>query len=513
MKIKLGLLSSDPGWEILLEQEGVCFEIIDANSLVEHQAQYSLLIIHSNSVFGDPELISGYIKNGGTVLFEISSFTRVFKRKLYRKNIKHIYPSGDSQFSDLGVIDFFTDFSFVRDGQRDSLDNDLGIIWDEIGNGAIAVIPFEISTLLLNSERLRKRFPAEREELPSELVAKISKGKIRLLIRKILIKLFNFKGIPYIQKWFMNSTDESCFLFRIDTDFCSADDARKLYEVMQKYDASGTWFIDTDSEEMIRKVYKVMPDQEIAFHCDRHRIFRNYKKNRHLISKGIEKLHNNIVVNGYAAPFGEWNEELGEVLDDLRFEYSSEFSLNYDDLPYFPYWNGKYTNVLQIPIHPVSLGRLRRAHFSREEMVNYFKKVIDQRIEDQEPIIIYHHPSHQYFDVIEEIFSYIKTLDIQNFTFTQLAAWWKFRAGIQLETELHNSVLTLNSNGIFDFHLKLTWENEYTIIPYQNKINLSSLVKKKVSDKKDRVVSRKIRNFHWRDLLNDYESYKGKMRR
>ena len=60
--------------------------------------------------------------------------------------------------------------------------------------------------------------------------------------------------------------------------------------------------------------------------------------------------------------------------EDMDFEYSSEFTLDYDDLPFFPYLKDGFSKVLQIPIHPISLGRLRRSHFSKNEMLKYLDK-------------------------------------------------------------------------------------------------------------------------------------------
>jgi len=513
MRIKLALLNSDPGWEMLLAQEGVSYEVIDANSLLSKTTQFQMLIIHSNSAFGDPKVISDHIKNGGVILFEAESYARVFNRKFSRTGVKHLFPDPESTLNVQGVIDFHTDFAMVKGNSNNFLDKNLKIIWNEIGKGSIAVIPFQLSSVLLDTKWKRKRFPAGRTELPSELVARVSKGKIRKLIRTILIKMCDFRDVPYIQKWYLNSPDESCFLFRVDTDFCEEEDAEKLYNILKRKEINGTWFIDTASEYMLRNVYNSMPDQEIAFHCDRHRIFDDYEMNRFYINRGLDKLQKErLAVNGYAAPFGQWNPELGKVLEDLQFSYSSEFSLNYDDLPFFPAGKGKHS-VLQIPIHPVSPGRLRRAHFTESEMVQYYKTVIDMKIAEQEPVIIYHHPSHQYFAVIEEILEYVNSLGLPNMTFRQFALWWKFRNRINLNTNLNGSTLSIDSDEVYDFHLKLTKGNQFAIIPFQKKIDLNDLNWQSNPEQPEIPVNRKIRNFYWRDLLNDYESYKGKMKK
>ncbi|KQC06717.1 MAG: hypothetical protein APR54_06810 [Candidatus Cloacimonas sp. SDB] len=514
MKLAIGLFGYNPGWEILLQQEGVIYDIIEDSDTDLEINDHACLIIHNSSAIKDFAKVSDYIENGGIALFESAKYAEIFDRKLKQKKIKYIFPAENSLFSFLGLIDFYTDFKIVKDEPENYLDKNLKIIKKAVGKGFISIIPFEVNSLSANFRSRRKRFPADRNELPSEIVSEVSRGKIRRLIQVLLTDLFAVRELPLIQKWYYNSARESYFIFRIDTDYCESNDALELYGICREYSINGTWFIDTASESRIKESYARMEDQEIAFHCDRHRIFQDRNTNLHYISRGLDKLEKlNISVSGYAAPFGEWNQSLADVLEEKDFSYSSEFALAYDDLPFYPYFNSKKTTVLQIPIHPISLGRLRRSHFTETEMVNYFLNLLAGKCADLQPVIIYHHPAHKHFEVIAEIFKQVRELQLPVMNFEQFANWWKYRNNLKITGSMTGKKIVLKSDNEYDFYLKINYRNKYCIIPFQNKLDLESLTW--IEEKRIAVSgqNRKLRKLHWRDFLYNYESYKGKKRR
>ena len=512
MNLTLELLGSNQGWETVLQQMGVCYNIVDYDDITVDGYKPICLIAHNFSNISDPDVISDLVKAGGTVLFESQVYARIFNRKVRKKKIKSIFPQTGSIFESLGVIDLHSVILIDCKRKRDFWDKKLSIFSDIVGKGTITVIPFNLYSLMKDARSCRKRFPAGRNELPSEIVSKVSKGKIRKMIEILIKKILSQNDLPLVQKWFSNC--ESLFSFRIDTDYCTAVQAKELYNVCRKKEITGTWFVDTGSKDLLTETYAKMNDQEIAFHCDRHRIFPDKKNNEHYISIGLSKLADtHINVNGYAAPFGEWNNNLAEVLDEKGFNYSSEFALNYDDLPFYPYTDKKVHDVLQIPVHPISLGRLRRSHFSEEEMVQYYKDLIDRKITEMEPILIYHHPAHEHFNVFEEIFEYVNDLGLQKFSFQQWAVLWKYLQSIDLQVSISENKLKLSADNGMDFYIKISYKGKYTILPFRKKIDLNKVdwqvekIPEKLREK------RNIRKKHWRDLLYNYESYRGKLKR
>jgi hypothetical protein len=513
MNLGIGLAGGNKGWETILQQEGFAWLLLDQSNAPELAGDKSCLIIHNKSEVSGEE-ITDYITQGGTVLFEAVKFSELFKRKIKSTKVRSVFPQENGSFKSLGLLDIYEQTYIVNGNSFNLLDRNLNIFSGIIGKGNFYIIPFDLERLYSDHRCRRKRFPAERKELPSEIVSTVSKGQLRRLVKILIEEIYRQKDLPLIQKWYWSTASESCFAFRVDTDYCAAEDATNLFKICRENELSATWFIDTEDDNRIRQVYANLEEQETAFHCDRHRVFKNIGKNRYYLDKGLDKLAAvDLSVSGYAAPFGEWNEALAAVLEEKGFSYSSEFSLNYDDLPYYPFTARQSYSVLQIPIHPISLGRLRRSHFTEKEMVKYFQELIDHKIEEQEPVVIYHHPAHRHFAVINEIFQYVRSKKIPTMNFEQWAMWWKFREQINLQGELRKNKLALSCGEEVDFHIKITYQDKYCIIPYQPQVDLQKLDWKTFPEKKQRTIDKNIRKWHWRDLLYNYESFKGKLRR
>ena len=164
--------------------------------------------------------------------------------------------------------------------------------------------------------------------------------------------------------------------------------------------------------------------------------FGNYKK-------GLEVLNNaSIYPKGVAAPFGEWNDLFNKVIEKLGFEYSSEFSYSYDGFPQFA------GDILQVPVHPISFGRLSREGYTDEEMYDYFINVINQKIALCEPVIIYTHPKEERLEILKKIFDYINQQELPKYTFKEYSDWWR------------KKIKTKSNLSFINNELKIETENE-----------------------------------------------------
>jgi len=369
-----------------------------------------------------------------------------------------------------------------------------------------------VNAVILDTNSIRKKIWVERKELPSEIVAKVSKGKIRKILSKILEFLYLQRDLPFVQLWQFPKTWKNLFMFRVDTDHCSTWQALEFHKICKKNNICGTWFVDTVSKETLKNAYKKMDDQEIALHCRRHLVFHDYKTNLENIKNGLEDLKEvGIEVTGFAAPFGDWNENLGKVLEKFNFGYSTEFTLDYDDLPFYPYIQGKKSSVLQIPIHPVSTGRLRRSHFTDEEKWQYFKKFIDRQIALNDPIFIYHHPSHDQLNLFNKVFEYINSKNINKMNYKEFSNWWKKRLSFQYELNFANDEINCNfENETSEFSFKISYNNKSVITAIKKSIKLDELNWKEPGKVEWISNLERTRKKHWRDILYNYESKKGK---
>ena len=362
------------------------------------------------------------------------------------------------------------------------------------------ILPFQIEDIILNYHKKRKKFYANRAELPSELVSQTSKDNLRRWLQRLFIKIYQQQNKTYTRRSFLPKPSKSLFIFRIDTDFAKLEDARKLFQLLQKYNLRASWFIEATAEAKVMDFYSKLPLQqhEVGLHCLRHRVFKNHEPNLQNLLQGKEILEKNGVhPNGFVAPFGDWNPNLAIAIEEVGFQYSSEFTLDYDNLPFYPFFNHKFSPVLQIPIYPVSIGRLRRSHFSQTEMIAYFKRIIQQKLAWQEPLIIYHHPGHSYWRVLEAVFQEVQ--DWQNLTMAEYANWWKKRQQTKFE-DSHQEIPLYRQQG------------EKFVYTNSSEAADSDLKWQPVTQALAAINSN-LRKWSWRDWLYNFESWRGKVRR
>ncbi|MCK4979635.1 MAG: hypothetical protein KAS62_04520, partial [Candidatus Delongbacteria bacterium] len=263
MKLKIGISNLQPGWEIILQQEGLNFEEISLDDPVNVD-DYSVLII--NKSISNLHHLNFYLENGGSAIINSKIYASINNIKLHSKKVKFSVSDKESIFADLGLIDFYTRFHWLKSEEIQYLDSNLKIQYQKIGIGILLILPFDVNSLILDTEFIRKKVWIDRPELPSEIVTKVSKGKIRQIIEHCLQFLHDEREIPLVQSWRFPRDGHSLFMFRIDRDFCSTEQATALYELCKKHKIKGTWFVDTISRGTIQHVYCKVPDQEIALH-------------------------------------------------------------------------------------------------------------------------------------------------------------------------------------------------------------------------------------------------------
>ncbi|MBN2018287.1 MAG: polysaccharide deacetylase family protein [Candidatus Cloacimonetes bacterium] len=509
MEIKIGLCTPNPGWEIIITQLGISFEKLDINSKIDF-SKFNLLIPNSELAETKKQDLEAFISNGGFAILDKDTFPYFFDSTCKKRKITYIIPGEESIFHSLGLVDFYTDFYIAKGESCNQIDKDCSVYESKIGKGKVVILPFSVNETILSNAFKRKRFYADRKELPSEVVSRVSKSKIRDIIFTVISRFFQQMNIPVVEKDVYPDKTENAFMFRIDTDFCSAQDAQNLYELCKKYDIKATWFVDTHDETLLKGVYPNFTDHEIALHCEHHKVHKTYKENYHHLEHALDTLRkNSIEVKGFAAPFGEWNESLGHVLKDLGFDYSSEFSLDYDDVAFHPFFKDHFSPVLQIPIHPISIGRLRRSHFMNDEMVQYYKNFIDYNFSRNVPAIIYHHPHHKKLDVIEEVFLYIKNKNAWNPTMYEFSSWWKKRLNNKFWYDSTNDTITIQSNDSEMTYSVITDQGSVTHLKPNIEYKINSLMFTKV----DPLLfdeNKSMRQFYWRDILQNHEHKKAK---
>jgi len=511
MKLKVGSIGIQPGYKIVLEQEGIPYTIIPFEQEFS-STEYPVLIIDYLLPEYEWNKIVDYVREGGILLINADSYNKIFQEEIKYKKVKYLIPQKNSIYSEIGLIDIYRKISYPKSNTVEPVDKNLYIFAKRLEHGKIFVLPFSVNELIADWSSKRKKFYAKRKELPSEIVATVSKNKIREIVRVSLEHLFHSQNLPFISKWYYPNGNEKAFLFRVDTDFCSQNDAEDFYKICENHGINSTWFVDTESKKRLKNFYSRL-SAEVALHCKEHKIFKDYEKNYNNIKSGIADLQDaGIETKGFAAPFGEWNPALAKVLEAYDFEYSSEFTIDYDNLPFYPYYENRFSDVLQIPIHPVSLGRLRRSHFKQEEMLNYYELILQKKNSKFEPVIFYHHPHHRNFSVFDKLFNHVSASDFWNPTFHEFSEWWGRRNQISLDPKYKDGKIFINKDYC-DYIKISTDQKKYKILKAKPEIDIDKLVlnKKSLDDYPPDID--KIRDFTWRDLLYNFETWRAKKKR
>jgi peptidoglycan/xylan/chitin deacetylase (PgdA/CDA1 family) len=503
MNLKIGIDNYKPGWEIILKQIGVSFSQFSLSNNISPE-EYSVIIITEPHTFEENKIIEKFLNAGGAVLY---SDNAVVNNVFYKfKKVQFLCSKQNTSFSQIGLVDIYSTIKIPN--SKDIITIDSGLSISSIEHGVNLILPFNINEFILNSNSRRKKFFAYRKELPSEIVSEVSKGKLRKIVELSLEYLHHKRDLPFVHLWHQPYIDKNLFIFRLDTDFCSKKDADEMYEICKKNDISATWFLDTESEDKLNN-YATLGNQEMAIHCDKHYLYDNFDDNYNNILKADEKLKQwGISATGFAAPFGDWNCSLDNALQKMELTYSSEFALDYDDLPFYPYCNNHFSKVMQIPIHPISLGRLRRSHFNENEMLQYYIDLIKRMVKIGEPVIIYHHPRHKHFDIFDKIFQFVKSQNFGNMNMGEFSNWWEERYKLKPEFQYFDDKLSIkyDSKNVF---IKISTKKGY-IISLKGDIQMDKIKFNQHPELVHKNDLKRIRKFHWRDILYDHESRRSK---
>jgi Polysaccharide deacetylase len=387
----------------------------------------------------EKKILYDYAGDGGAIITEANGAKSVFNIDLKYSYLKFLYSESDKLFDNYLICDLYNWSKIAKNGNHlENQDKEKSVLSFSAGKGNVIVFPDGFAYSVHRNGVIRKNFySAFSNEFSSEIVSKVSKGAIRIHIQKALEFLFHKRNLPFVHLWFFPDAAKNIFSFRVDTDMGTEDEILSLNNLLQNYNIPATWFVETKSSGQMINLFSDLHNQEIAFHCFRHKTFLSYQKNEEDVNKGLGVLKNEgINPKGYAAPYGKWNKTIAEVTDHFNFLYSSEFGFAYDSLPLYPHFNSSFSQTLQIPIHPVSVGRLHWGGHSEENMANYFYNIIEQKLFFDEPIILYTHPFEKRLKVFEKVFERIKELQkIPNLTFLEYAEWWKKRLNVNFSAE------------------------------------------------------------------------------
>ncbi len=502
----IGITELTFGWDQILNQIGAQFELVNSE---EELTNFKVLIIPSEKTKLDKNSLNTFVNEGGSILTNAIAANNLFGFKKKKVNIKYAVPGIEGIFSNIRLLDIYGSSQTTTDANEMPNQDEQNIIYKgKLGKGSIVVLPEGFESAIFDLRTVRKNFISKwSERFPNERVSQVSKGGITSTIRIALEHLFHSAGLPFVHLWFYPNGERTIFNFRIDTDFGTEKDVFDLYSILDKHQIPGTWFIEVKSKEKWLSKFKKFSKQELAYHCYRHKMTGNISKNKQDFEAGLKLLSENEVdVNGYAAPYGEWNDSIGLLSEEFGFQYSSEFGYSYDGLPFYPLIDNRPSKVLQIPIHPISTNRLKHAGTSSENLINYFIDTIERKISNFEPLFFYTHPFEKEYDFFNSLFEEISHRKIYNTTLIDYANWWKGRLNKSWKIDFENGNLTIDTDNVDESYMLRVSEasgNHY-LIPLKQDFDASQKIKLEITQSENFEVDYKnLRKYSYKMFKHD----------
>ena len=408
INIKLGLIGKSCEIMSMLRQEGIPFSRYDSLESCKLNGRESMLII-SKASGRDMELLKDHLCKGGAVICDILN-----KDLISRMRAKKL-DYDDSLYG--GSIGRY-----------------------ESSGGYIVYVDKDLRKEASYSRAVIKEFFTSAGTI-REKVASFPKYRDREILSRALMASFHVRGLPFVRLWYYPKGFRSLFNFRFDLDEDTGNDLELIAGVSEKYKDCTTWFVSCASfEKNAHKIKKLIDDGfDVQSHGYFHHTYSDSEQNEINIKKSIGYIGNlRGSVEGFAAPMGRWNEGLQVVLERLGFLYSSEFSLDYDNLPFYPISRSIFSSVLQIPIHPICWGIYKDAGIVNDNAIReYMQKIVIKKYEARLPILLYGHPSESIGKdpkLLEMVYGTADSLsNLWRARLSDLARWWKKREKVRFK--------------------------------------------------------------------------------
>jgi hypothetical protein len=269
----------------------------------------------------------------------------------------------------------------------------------------------------------------------TERVSRVPKADLRRRLLHRLRKAIGGAGGLWARLAPFPFPYRSAFNFRADLDEPVVEDYLRFARARRPLADCCTHFVSTHAYGEEPAVLGDLLRFDTQSHGHYHVIYRDRESNR----RNLERAHERLVEagfrpSGFAAPHGRWNAGLDAVLADLGYLYSSDFQLGYDDLPFFPWRDGQFSSVLQIPIHPICEGLFLDAGARNGRLIaDHLVAVVRAKMNAGEPAFVYGHPERRlgrFPEILEELDRATSGNSmLWRVTMTEFAEWWHWRDG------------------------------------------------------------------------------------
>jgi hypothetical protein len=489
-RIRIGYIGQNRSWEQLLGQIGVAWERLNPGKSISI-ASYSSVIVDRKLSRSEQTHVDEYLKNNGALLDATGTFCSGSLRKT---TLTAIYPeSEDPLFGHIDVIPVYG--SAYRISSSGLLD---GTVWlDPSPKRHLAFCGLPVDRLWHDYKTIHKSFGNTSGAATAERASALQSHPYFEVILTLLKTLHDQSGLPFIHTWWHPDSKKHAATFRIDSDYGNLESITTLSKSAQRSNIPLTWFLHVSHHAgYLPQLIESIPEtDEIALHCYRHYEYQTEEQYRSDILEGLKLLQKNgVYPKGYAAPYGSWTEAIASALQQFSFEYTSEFGYDYDSLPSV----SKKSSILQLPIHPVSIGSFRRFRSEMSDVRHYFNQTIKLKHLTHQPLHLYHHPNDGEPDQFTELLTLLEPGDYQWMTYTDWSNWWRQRTAAAFNAYFDTDTVQLGitGSGSHQFPMAIHLQNKFHIsfisdttlhlgeLPFRPYINpeLKSIIEKRKSE-------------------------------
>jgi hypothetical protein len=266
-----------------------------------------------------------------------------------------------------------------------------------------------------------------------ERVARVHRGDLRRRLIDRLRRAIHESGGLWARLTPYPFPYRSAFNLRVDLDEPCPTDYARFAMARRPIASCCTHFVSTHAYGREPTVLRDLLGLDTQSHGHYHLVYRDRESNE----RNLERAHALLVEAGFspvgfAGPHGRWNAGLDATLEDLGYQYSSDFQLGYDDYPFFPWLGDRFSKILQVPIHPVCEGLFLDAGARCGQLIGeYLSSFVRARAELGEPAFVYGHPERRlgrYPEILAALAA--ATADdtlLWRVTLTEFAHWWRWR--------------------------------------------------------------------------------------
>ncbi|MDX2036483.1 MAG: hypothetical protein SFX72_07520 [Isosphaeraceae bacterium] len=225
----------------------------------------------------------------------------------------------------------------------------------------------------------------------------------------------------------------SAFNLRVDLDEPVPADYFRFARAREPIADCTTHFVSTQAYGASRRVMDDLRNHDTQSHGHHHHIYRDLESNAVNLRRADACLRNlGFDPSGFASPHGRWNVGLDRVVSDLGYSYASEFQLGYDELPFRPWLGDCFSDILQVPVHPVCEGLFLDAGLTMGGIIAlHYAETVRSKLANHEAAFVYGHPERRlgrYPEVIRAIAREVEQAPLAwRVTLTEFARWWRER--------------------------------------------------------------------------------------